>query len=179
MASMCLVRGATPAAETVWPRNSTVDLPNSHLAGMIQPKVTKAIKDLAEMIHVLLHVSAGHQDVVEVDEAETQVGPHPVHEELESVSSIPEAKGHHNKLPEAEGSHNGSLGNVHRVHHDLIIPFHQVNLGKNRLTTKPLGKILNVGNRSGHSVESSVVANSHQALGPYGGEKPKRRSSVK
>ena len=70
---------------------------------------------------MLLHVGAGDEDVVEVDEHKVQPSTNPVRHALKGVASIAQTKRHNHKLPETEGGDDRRLGNISRVHVDLVV----------------------------------------------------------
>ena len=96
---------------------------------------------------MLLHRVAGHQNVVQVDEDAVQPVQHLVHEALEGLPGIPEAKGHPQKLEEAEGGDHRRLGDVLGGHWHLVVPLPQIQLGEDLLAGQLGREILHVGRR--------------------------------
>ena len=101
-----------------------------------QSKLAQALEDLLEMDKVLLHVGAGDENFIEVNEGEVQASTNLVHHALKCVARIVQAKGHDHKLPETEGGDDCRLGNICRVHVDLVVALDEVQLRKHKLTTK-------------------------------------------
>ena len=86
---------------------------------------------LMKMVKVLLRGGAGHQDIIQVDENERKVMQDVVHQSLEGLSRVAEAKGHSEVLIEAKGSNNHRFRNVRRMDGNLVIAFYQIKLGEN------------------------------------------------
>ena len=70
---------------------------------------------------MLLAGLAGHQDVVHVDEGESQTIEDLIHEPLEGHTSVIEPKGHAQELKEAKVGDNGSLGDHRLLQGDLQV----------------------------------------------------------
>ena len=68
------------------------------------------------MVEVLFTCSTGDQEVINVVETKVETAQHLIHEPLERLSRIPEAKGHADKFVQAEWSNNGSLWHIVRFH---------------------------------------------------------------
>ena len=87
---------------------------------------------------------------------------HLVHEALEGLHSIPEAKGHRQELKEAEGSDHRRLGDVLGGHWQLVVPLPQIQLGENLLAGQLGREVHHVGWRVhvpfGSQVQSPVIA---------------------
>jgi hypothetical protein len=79
-----------------------------------------------EVGDVLIKGRTGDKDVVQVDESEREAFEEVVHEALEGLGGVAEAKGHDKVFVEAKGGDDCSLGNVRRVNGDLVIAFDQV-----------------------------------------------------
>ena len=95
-----------------------------------QAMLLQAIEEEVEMARVLLFISAGNEDVVEVDEDKGQVVAHPVHHPLEGLGSVLEAEGHPQEFPETEGGNDGGFGDVFGMQGDLMVAMDQVHLGE-------------------------------------------------
>ena len=151
-----------------------------------QSKLPQALAILLEMDKMLLHVGAGDEDVVKVNEDEAQPSTNPVHHALKRVARIAQAKRQDHKLPETEGGDDRRLGNICRVHVDLVVALDEVQLRKHRLTTKSLGEILDMRDwiafRGSHGLAGCSChkgASCHLVWEPYTKEKPRRRLTCK
>ena len=98
--------------------------------------VVQAAEDFAEVVEVLIQVLAGNQDVVQVCVAEWKAAENLVHEALEGLGSIPQSKRHTGELKQAKRCGNGRLGYVCRLHRDLVVCPHKVNLAEDRSTSQ-------------------------------------------
>lgn len=74
--------------------------------------MVKKFPHLAEMKEVRSPVPAGNQDIVQIDEHEGQALKYSVRHKLEFLRSIPETKGHLEKLLVAKRGDDGGLGYV-------------------------------------------------------------------
>jgi hypothetical protein len=89
------------------------------------------IKDLLKVEEVLLSGWAENEEIIQVNEKEGKGAEKGVHEALESLGSIFEAKRHEIELEEAKGSFYCCLWDVVFLHGHLIITLLQVQFGKN------------------------------------------------
>ena len=63
-----------------------------------EPVLGEAGEQCAKMLHVFGHVPVGHQDIVEVDKQERQVGEDCLHQPLKCLGCVLEAKRHAEEL---------------------------------------------------------------------------------
>ena len=98
--------------------------------------VLQAAEDFTEVVEVLIQVLAGNQDVVQVRVAEWKATKNLVHEALEGLGGIPQTKRHTGELKQAERCVHGSLGYVCRLHGDLVLCPHKVNLAEDSSTSQ-------------------------------------------
>ena len=82
------------------------------------------------MLHVLGHVLTGHQNVGKVDEQEWQVDEDCIHHPLESLGRVLETKRHVEELEQTEQGDVGRLGDVIRMHGNLVVPADEVHLAE-------------------------------------------------
>jgi hypothetical protein len=96
--------------------------------GRINAKVvcSQHIKDLFEMEEVFCTVFAENEDVIQVKENEGKETQKGIHEALEGLSSIFEAKRHEMKFKQSEWSDYLRLWNVVFCHGYLIIALFQI-----------------------------------------------------
>ncbi len=73
-------------------------------AGRLQPP-----KHLFHIPLVLLHGWAGYNDIVKIDESESQPGQHAVHEPLEGAPGVAQPEGEAQELEEAKRRDDGGL----------------------------------------------------------------------
>ena len=114
------------------------------------------------MLQVGVHVRTGDEQVVQVDKAERQAAQYLIHEALEGLRGVAKAKWHSNEFEEAKWRDDCGLGDVVRVHGDLVVRPDEVNLRKYSAARELRSKVLNVGNgiavRDGCGVECAIVA---------------------
>jgi hypothetical protein len=84
----------------------------------------------SQVLLVLLAGLGENEDIVQVRKTTVESSQHFVHESLERLGCVAEAKGHVEELEEAEGSCDGGLWNVVGMHRNLIVGSHQVDFGK-------------------------------------------------
>ena len=89
-------------------------------------------------------VFAGHLQIILVGEAELQLVLHPVDLALESVAGVPQAERNAGVLKHPKRSGDRRLANVVRMNLNLMVPFAEVYLGKNRTTGDDVGEIKHV-----------------------------------
>ena len=87
-------------------------------------------EELLEVFQVFLQGAAGDDVVVEVGEDKGQVAEELVHQPLEGLRGIAEAKRHEQVFEEAERRYNGRFRNVRRVHGNLVVPLDEVDDGE-------------------------------------------------
>jgi len=75
---------------------------------------------------VLFLGAAGDDVVVEVGEDEGQVAEEHVHEPLEGLGRVPDAKRHEQVFKESKRSYNRRFGYIFWGHWDLVVPFDKV-----------------------------------------------------
>jgi len=109
--------------------------------------VSEEVEELSEVGEVLLEVGAGHQDVVEINKEEGKVLEDVVHEALEGLCRIAEAKGHGEVFVKSEGSNDGGFRNVRGVDGNLVVAFDEVQLGEDGGPVEARGKVLEVRER--------------------------------
>jgi hypothetical protein len=109
-----------------------------------QAVLTKAEKNLPEMETMLNVVFAGHLQIILVGEPELQLVLHPVDLPLESVVGVPQAEGHAGVLKQPRRSGDRRLTDVLRMNWNLMVPFAEVYLGKNRTTDSDVAEIKHV-----------------------------------
>ena len=124
--------------------------------------VGEQFEDLSKMFQVRVHVWAGDQQVVQVDKAEGQATQYLIHEALEGLRGVAKAKWHSNEFEEAKWCDDCGLGDVVRVHGDLVVRPDEVNLRKDGAARELRSEVLNVGDgvavRDGCGVECAIVA---------------------
>ncbi len=91
IAATFLGLGTKPHEATLCPKKESSVLPKMHLFGLMTRLYSLSFWN---SFPVLLLVAAGHQDVVQVDEHEVQVCCDRVHQALEGLHGILQAKGH-------------------------------------------------------------------------------------
>ena len=101
------------------------------------------------------------EQVVQVDKAEGQATQYLIHEALEGLRGVAKAKWHSNEFEEAKWCDDCGLGDVVRVHGDLMIRPDEVNLRKDGAVRELRSEVLNVGDgvavRDGCGVECAIV----------------------
>ena len=97
-----------------------------------------------EVLVVFLGGAGKDKDVVQIGETEIQVFEYLVHETLESLGSVLQAKGHVRKFEKAERCGDNCLLDVIRVDRNLMVSPHKVNFGKDGAAEKAVGVILYV-----------------------------------
>ena len=91
-------------------------LPNDALLQVDDETVLgEAGEQRVQVLHVLSHVPAGHQTVIEVDKQERQVGEDSIHQPPESLGCILEAERHVKELKKTEWGDDNRLGDVVRM----------------------------------------------------------------
>ena len=85
---------------------------------------------------MLIQVLPGNQDVVQVCVAEGKAAKNLVHEALEGLGSIPQTKRHTGDLKKPKRCGYGRLGYVCRLHGDLVVCPHKVNLAEDCSTSQ-------------------------------------------
>ncbi len=98
--------------------------------------VLQVAEDFAEVAEVLIQVLAGNQDVVQVCVAEWKPAQKLVHEALEGLGGIPQTKRRTGELKQPKGCGYGCLGYVCRLHGDLVVCPHKVNLAEDCSTSQ-------------------------------------------
>ena len=120
------------------------------------------VKNGGEMGKVRGKIGTGHQNVVEIDKHKGKTTEEMIHEPLESLSSIAEAKRHFGEFKKTERSDNGSFGNIGGGDRNLVITLHQVQFGENRGAMETGGEVMEIGKRiavrNGLKVKAAVVA---------------------
>ena len=81
----------------------------------------------SKVLHVFFKSGTGNQVVIQVSKHKWEVAEEPIHESLESLSSIHESEWHELILKQSERSQDGSLGDVRWIHQDLVVALYQVN----------------------------------------------------
>ena len=137
------------------------------------------VKNGGEMGKVRGKIGTGHQNVVEIDKHKRKTTEEMIHEPLESLSSIAEAKRHFGEFKKTERGDNGSFGNIGGGDRNLVITLHQVQFGENCGAMETGGQVVEVGERiavgDGLEVKAAVVA--ARPPGAIGlGHKMERRS---
>ena len=88
--------------------------------------VAQTAKNATKILHVLLHVHTGHQNVIQVDEDPLHVAKDLVHQPLKRLSRVLQTKGHPKKLEKAKRCDDGGLFDVFWGHWNLVVSAHQV-----------------------------------------------------
>ena len=88
--------------------------------------VVQALKELAEVLEVLLWARTGNQEIVDVGIAKVQSPQDLVDKSLKSLRRISEAKGHPYKLEETKGYDDSGLCDVSGFNWDLMIRTNEV-----------------------------------------------------
>ena len=88
-------------------------------------------KKLMQMVKMLLERGACHQNVIQINKNKGKVMKEVVHQPLKSLGSTAEIVGHLEVFIKAKGSDNSSLRDVRRMNGNLVICFHQIELGEN------------------------------------------------
>ena len=94
-------------------------------------------KNLPEVVHMRREVLGEDKDVIHSDKAEGKITQTLIHEALEGVTSVPEAKRHSKKFKHFEGGDDGGLLDVFMRNWHLIVSFLKVQLGKHCRTVNP------------------------------------------
>ena len=81
------------------------------------------VEDTAEMLLVRVQRVGKNQCIIQIDVTKWEITKDFVHDPLESLGGVPEAKREAKELEEAKGSGDGSLGNVGGSHGNLEITF--------------------------------------------------------
>jgi len=81
-----------------------------------QAYITQAIENFSQMLQMLLLVSAGYDDVVQVAINEREPRQDPVNHALEGVARITQPERHAAKLEQPERCADGCLSDVSRMH---------------------------------------------------------------
>jgi hypothetical protein len=81
-----------------------------------QACITQAIENFSQMLQMLLLVSAGYDDVVQVAINEREPRQDPVNHALEGVARITQPERHAAKLEQPERCADGCLSDVSRMH---------------------------------------------------------------
>ena len=137
------------------------------------------VKNGGEMGKVRGKIRTGYQNVVEIDKHKRKTTEEMIHEPLESLSSIAEAKRHFGEFKKTERGDDGSFGNIGGGDRNLVITLHQVQFGENCGAMETGGQVVEVGERiavgDGLEVKAAVVA--ARPPGAIGlGHKMERRS---
>jgi hypothetical protein len=115
-----------------------------------------------EVLVMLLGGSTKDKDVVYICKTEIQVFENLVHETLEHLGGVSQAKGHIGKFEKAERGGDGCLLDVIRVDRNLVVRPYKVNFGEDGAARKVVRVVLYVRDwipvRDGASVESSVIS---------------------
>ena len=86
------------------------------------------VEEGGQVALVLLGISAGDQDVIEVDEQEVEALAHGVHEPLKGLCCVPESERGPEELIEAEMCDDSRFVDVLLCHRDLMVAAHQIDL---------------------------------------------------
>ena len=87
------------------------------------------------------------KDVIHIEEAGGKITQNLIHEALENVTSVSEAKRHAKKFEHPKGGDDSGLLDVLRRNWHLIVSFLKVQFGKHCRTVNPQGEIGNVWER--------------------------------
>ena len=80
------------------------------------------------MSTMFLSIRAGDQDIINIDKEEIlEASAHLIHESLERLRCVLEAKWHAEKFEETEGCYYRCLGDVGSCNGDLVVSTYQVN----------------------------------------------------
>ena len=109
-----------------------------------EPKLIQTLKQDPKVRQMILFRLTKHQQIVHVNEQEGKVGAKDVHHALEGVAGVPETKRSPQKLVQAKRSYADRLGNVIRVHRDLVVTLNEVQLGEDGRASQFLHKIVDV-----------------------------------
>ena len=104
-------------------------------------------KKLPETDHMRGEVLGEDKDVIHIDKAEGKITQNLIHEALEHVTSIPDAKRNAKKFEHPKGGDDGGLLDILWRNWHLIESFLKVQFGKHFKTVNPQGKIGDVGER--------------------------------
>ena len=119
------------------------------------------VEELGEMRKVLGKVGTGHQNIIQVNKEEGKTVEKVVHKALEGLGGVAEAKWHGEEFVEAKRGDDSSLRDIRRMNRDLVIAFHQIQLGEDSGTMEAgrevleIGKGIAVGN--GGKVKAAVI----------------------
>jgi hypothetical protein len=94
------------------------------------------IKNLSEMEEMLFPGRTENEEVVKVDEKERERTEKGIHEPLERLGGVFEAKWHEVKFKETKGRDYGCFWNVVFLHRHLIISLFQIQFGENSGTVQ-------------------------------------------
>ena len=92
----------------------------------------QAAKELPNMGDVGASAWTRDEDIIQVDKDEWKTSKHSVHQPLERLRRIFEAKRHPDKLEESKWRYYGGLLDMIFLHWDLMIPAYQINHGEDR-----------------------------------------------
>lgn len=106
--------------------------------------IGESLEKGTEVLEVLFRGFASNEDVVDVGVAKREASCNLVHEALKTLRSIPKSKRHTGVLKQAEGRCYGGFRNVGRLHGDLMVSFHEVDLGEHRGAIQVGSKVLDV-----------------------------------
>ena len=79
---------------------------------------------------MLLVGGAGHENIVQVDEAAVEAPEHAVHQSLEGLGSVLEAERHSHKLPQTKRRDDGGLGDAGHGHGYVVVAAVEVDFGE-------------------------------------------------
>ena len=120
------------------------------------------VEELGEMRKVLGKVGTGHQNIIQVNKEEGKTVEKVVHKALEGLGGVAEAKWHGEEFVEAKRGDDSSLRDIRRMNRDLVIAFHQIQLGEDSGTMEAGREVLEIGKRiavgNGGKIKAAVIA---------------------
>jgi hypothetical protein len=129
MASSCFTRGSAPPPplRDQVPQELDRGLAEGTLGNVEQEaEIPQPLKHRPQMLDMGVLIWASNQHVIQVNKDIAQASPHSIHQPLECLASVAEAKRHAKKLPESEGGDYRCLLNILQPHRYLIVAFLQV-----------------------------------------------------
>ena len=88
--------------------------------------IAEMLEHLLQVLFVFLVGRAGNEDVINIVKVEMQSVKYLIHEALESLTTVAQAKWHADKLKQAERGGNGCFGDVRRFYGYLMVSSYKV-----------------------------------------------------
>ncbi len=96
------------------------------------------LEEHSQVLHMFLQCGTGNQMVIQESEHKREVSEEPIHQPLERLSCVHETKRHEQVLKQTKRRQDGGLGNVCRIHGNLVVSLDQIN-DREKFATMELG----------------------------------------